>query len=229
MRSEAESSALVDAVLKRTAEAYRGKDPAHRDDHIQNVIANCRAIFHEVRCDQELVELSAALHDVGPRDFAINADDEPSSRNIGSETLREFGVPEFRIATILDCIRTASWEHHIRDGSPSSVEAFVLRDADLLEAIGAQGVARVFAFAGANSLSLKWTHLRPDSPRRLSPNRIGIDKSPFTHFETKLLWIQELLYSNIAKTEARRRHDFLLKFLDEYSREQNWHRDDNLQ
>ena len=41
-------------------------------------------------------------------------------------------------------------------------------------------------------------------------------------FETKLLWVRELIFSKIAKEEAERRHAFLLQFVDQYALEQNW-------
>jgi uncharacterized protein len=223
MKSGAKGSALVDAVLMRTEEKQRGKDPAHSMDHIRNVIANCRAIFREVTCDHELVELGAALHDLGPRLFANEASHQAAAPNAGLEILKALGVPEPRVEKIFNCIRTASWEYHIQGGTPCCVEAFVLRDADLLEAIGAQGIARVFAFAGSHGLPLTWTDIRANRLRRLAPNKDGPDPSPFVHFETKLLWVQDLLFSEVAKAEACRRRAFLLQFLEEYDRELRWH------
>jgi uncharacterized protein len=215
---------LLEAILSRIAAAPgEVSDVAHQVDHIRHVVHNCRQIFPEVSCNQRVTLLAACLHDVAPRLEGIRFGDAAfRSAEAARDLLWGFECSEEEIAAVQECIRTASWEFHLRGGHPASVEAYVLRDADFLEAIGAHGTARVFGFAGSRGLPLSWNGLNPDKPRRLQPLADRPDPTPFYHFESKLLWIRDLLYSNTAKAEAERRHAFLADFLQQYRRENEW-------
>jgi uncharacterized protein len=213
---------IVRQIIKKVKTIQENNDPAHGIGHVLDVIRNCRMIFREIECEQEVVLLAACLHDIVSRSDVDNpGDSSDRSANRAVNILRRFGVTASTIEKVSTCIRTSSWEHHVRGGSPSNTESYVLRDADLLESIGARGISRVFAFAGAHRLSLKWTHIDVAKPRRLDASADSLE-SPFRHFETKLLWVQELMFSNIPKVEASRRHGFLLQFIKQYKSELKW-------
>ena len=76
----------------------------------------------------------------------------------------------------------------------------------------------MFAFAGGYRLGLEWTHIDARNPRKLvaSTNQL---EGPFLHFETKLLWVEELMRSKIAKAQAQQRHEFMIAFLCQYEGE----------
>jgi uncharacterized protein len=216
------TSKIISKILEHVKHPQKINDGAHSIDHVMDVVRNCLTIFQEIECDQEVVLLAACLHDTVPRSDLINpGNSSVHSAEDAAKTLRRLRVPLSTIERVSSCIRTASWEHHVRGGVPSNVESYVLRDADLLESIGARGIARIFAFAGAHRLSLEWTDIDSENPRKLTPNADKLE-SPFHHFETKLLWVRELMFSHIAKAEALRRHAFLLQFVRQYTSERNW-------
>jgi uncharacterized protein len=155
-------SAMVVKALERIDENQTGSDTAHDADHVRNVIRNCCLIFREVDCDQEIVLLAASLHDFVPRRQLSNPGDAAGhSADASRRLLLSWGIDEAAAFRVANCIRTASWEHHARGGVPADKESHVLRDADLLESIGARGIARMFAFAGAHESCLEWTNIRP--------------------------------------------------------------------
>jgi uncharacterized protein len=214
---------LVLKALSLVEDIQKQNDVAHSQDHVRNVLRNCQVILREISCDSEIVLLAACLHDVIARQSLIDPGSSAEfSAKSAPEILDGLQISVAAIQRVSGCIRTASWEHHVRGGVPNDVESYVLRDADLLEAIGARGIARLFAFAGAHRLSLDWTGIRTDSLRRLQPDVRKLDESPFRHFETKLLWIRELMFSNTAKSEADRRHSVLLRYIEQYASELSW-------
>ncbi|MEM2458581.1 MAG: phosphohydrolase, partial [Archaeoglobaceae archaeon] len=81
---------------------------------------------------------------------------------------------------------------------PKTLEAKVLSDADKLDAIGATGVARAFMVAGEKGRGVQET---------------------LRHFEEKLLKLKDLLYTDTAKSLAKRRHEFLVQFYEQIKRE----------
>jgi uncharacterized protein len=225
--AEVLSMRALPQIVKDTLEEVKHlqvvNDRAHDIGHVINVAANCLTILQEVECNQEVALLAACLHDAVPRLHLANPGDSANhSADEATNILSRLGSPASTIERVSSCIRTASWEHHVRGGVPCSAESYVMRDADLLESVGARGIVRIFAFAGAHELSMEWTNIDRESPKRLIPNADELE-SPFRHFETKLLWVRELIFSNIARAEAERRHAFLLQFLTQYALEQSWH------
>jgi uncharacterized protein len=213
---------IINELLESIEACQNDNDKAHGIDHVLCVITNCRAIFQEVACNQEIVLFAACLHDTVSR----KASRTPSeSANHAAEQagrwLVPLGVNESIVHEVSDCIRTASWEQYLRSNVPLKPEAHVLRDADLLESIGARGVARVFTFAGAHDLGLDWTNINSKNVKTLTPS-IDELEGPFKHLETKLLRVKDMMYSEVARVEAERRHKFLLSFIDQYESELNW-------
>jgi uncharacterized protein len=126
--------------------------------------------------------------------------------------------PGDRVAGVGDgATEDGSEEATVGDGSPAeTVEALVLQDADNLDAIGAVGVARAFAFGGAHG-SLLWD----EHP---VPERGNFDPDPeradtLGHFRSKLLHLAEHMNTKSARDLAAERHAFLEAFVDRFERE----------
>lgn len=102
-----------------------------------------------------------------------------------------------------------------------SLEAKVVRDADWLDAIGARGVARVFAFEQAHGAKEMGRPMDdPEGlPITIDMNITGPDMSPIYHFFTKLLKIYPLLETAAGRRLGRERHKFMVEFLRQYQRE----------
>src|SRR5262249_49909593 len=141
---------------------------------VDQVAKNAYRLSSEVNCDK-LVLLSAAyFHDVVSRfsgqGYTLAVE---KSAKVAGEELRKLGLSAQCITRIQSCIRTASWEFAASGGSPDSIEAYVLRDADFLEATGAHGLARVFAFSGSAGRPINWHDVDLNFPPRLPPSLKG--------------------------------------------------------
>lgn len=143
-------------------------------------------------CDRQITELAALLHD---------ADDHKLFHTEHNANARAFlereGLPPERIERICAAIESVSFSQN-RGRRPETIEGQIVQDADRLDAIGAVGVARCFAFGGE--------HGRP------------LEES-IAHFHEKLLLLKDLMNTDTAKRMAARRHAFLEAFLREYADE----------
>ena len=94
-----------------------------------------------------------------------------------------------------------------------------MRDADWLEALGARGVARACAFAGAFGKPLGVVEWDPAYPPQLQMNTSAADPSVMHHFFSKLLWMEGKLLTKTARELAVSRHQFMVAFLNAYGEE----------
>ena len=136
--------------VRRKVEVYyaaRGQSVAHRMDHIQRVRAHAEVIVgHFPGADCELLTLAVLLHDV-MSPFDRKERHVRLSMNTARRILNGVRYPPARTECVLAIIAEHSTEEP-REGPLSSVEAQILFDADKLDGVGANGIARAFALKG---------------------------------------------------------------------------------
>ncbi|HDI73799.1 MAG TPA: HD domain-containing protein [Candidatus Korarchaeota archaeon] len=203
-------------------ERVRKNDIAHGWDHIECVVSLARRIGEREGANMRVLIPAAYFHDIVSRE-SVGEHEEHSraSANEAANFLRGMGFSDGEIEKIIRTIVTASYEAYERGIEPDLLEAKVLRDADLLDAMGARGVARAFAFAGAYGCpeglgKLEWD---PRNPPKLKMNLKGPDPSAIYHFASKLLWLKDLILTEEGKRLAKGRHEFMIEFLERYGKE----------
>lgn len=102
------------------------------------------------------------------------------------------------------------------------LEALVVRDADRLDALGAIGIARTFAFGGARGRELYDPGESPTLHQSQTEYRRS-GKSSLIHFYEKLLHLRQRIYTPAAQPLAQQRHDYLEGFLQQFLAEWEGH------
>ena len=183
----------VENALKYIGELFRGRADGHGADHSVRVYRNVLKIAaHYEECDVTLVSVAAILHDVDDYKLFQTANNANARAFLVAEGV-DFAVCE----RIIDIINAVSFSKN-RDRAPESLEAAIVRDADRLDAIGAVGIARTFAYGGRNGRSQ--------------------DES-VKHFYDKLLLLQDMMNTGAAREMAEKRHAFMESFLAELDEE----------
>lgn len=178
---------------------FLGEGTGHDYFHLKRVVENALKIGKAENANLFLVELSAWLHDVG--DYKLH-DGVDRSEELVKEFLLTQNLSDELIDKVNEIISQVSFS---KGNSVTSLEAKVVQDADRLDAIGAIGIARAFAFGGSRGREL-WN---PDQPESTSVQ----------HFYDKLLKLKDLMNTETAKVIAEKRHRFLEEFLDQFYEE----------
>lgn len=184
---------IINYALKYIEELFKNESTGHDYEHTLRVYKTAMEIAKSHKeANMFYVELASLLHDV---------DDPKLFKTENNENARKFlisqSVPEKDIENIIQIINEISFSKN-KDKKPSSIEAMIVQDADRLDAIGAIGIARTFAYGGKNNRPLQ---------------------SSIDHFYDKLLLIKDKLNTEEAKRIAVKRHQVLLNFLEEYKKE----------
>lgn len=187
-------------ILQKTREfvcAQMAKnDAAHDVGHIFRVVALTRQLCGAYpEADAFRAELLAWLHDMS---------DDKLSSNVGAESvseyLRSIGTDEQTVTFIAQALPYISYRKHPRLSPEVALEIRIVQDGDRIDAMGAVGIARTFAYGGAKGRSLQ------DS---------------LHHFDEKLLRLYDLLSTEEAKRIAQPRHAFLQEFYRSFRAEQH--------
>lgn len=187
------NDAIIPATISYIQDLFRGNSGGHDAAHSLRVYRNALRIAEaEPGCDTEIVALAALLHD---------ADDHKLFRTENNANARSFltarKVAPEKIERICEAINAVSFSRN-RGKRPQTIEGQIVQDADRLDALGAIGVARTFAYGGEHGRLL--------------------DES-VEHFHEKLLLLKGELNTETARKLAEPRHAFLERFLEEYERE----------
>ena len=184
---------LESKAIDYITELFRGDAGGHDADHTLRVYRNALALAErEPDCDRTVVALAALLHDADDRKL-FRTEDNANARQF----LEQNDVPDEQIERICGAINAVSFTQN-RGRRPSTLEGQLVQDADRLDALGAVGVARTFAYGGAHG----------------RPLQDSID-----HFYDKLLLLKDELNTEAARQMAEERHAFLEAFLREYEKE----------
>jgi uncharacterized protein len=187
---------------------YDDRDPVHDFDHVLRVLALARRIGQAEGADMAIVETAVLLHDIqraDEHDHAVSAADEARA------ILSQLDPPP--PAGFIDAVAHAIAAHRFRNTiTPETLEAKVVFDADKLDAIGAIGVARAYAYSGMirrklwGDVPLGYTGDSPDHTAR-------------HEFVYKLARIQDRMQTETGRALARERHAYMAAFFARLERE----------
>lgn len=182
---------------------YEGAHSSHDFDHVLRVLALAEHIARAEGGDLEVVQAAALLHDIGRAEEMRTGEDHAQ---IGARRAREIlaGHPPEKVEAVVAAIAA----HRFRgDPPPTTPEARALFDADKLDAMGAIGIARAFAYAGAHGQRL-W--VPPEVA--LAQGDGTPDHTPVHEFVLKLSRLREAMTTPTGRALAEERHAFMVQF-----------------
>lgn len=209
---------LIENTVAFVKEKLKGAEAGHDWFHIERVWKLSKKIADTETCNMEVVELAALLHDIADPKF--HNGDETLALAVSRDFLESQQVAEDVIGQVLFIIKNISFKNRGDVPQDLPVELKVVQDADRIDAIGAIGVARTFNFGGFKNNPMYDPEVEP----KLNMSKEEYKKSDGTtinHFYEKLLLLKDLMNTDKGKEIAGERHEFMLKFLDQFYKEWN--------
>jgi len=203
---------VIDSI-KNEVIKIMDNDPAHDFEHVMRVYSNAQKISKQEKANQKLVLSAALLHDVVsyPKSDKRSKFSSIDSAKKSKLILKKYNFTTEEIIIIFNAIADHSFS---QNKIPQTLEGKILQDADRLDALGAIGIARVFATSG----SLNRSFYNIDDPfctkRKPDDNLWAVD-----HFFNKLLKLEFMMNTKSGKIEAKRRTKVLREFLKQLKNE----------
>jgi uncharacterized protein len=191
-----------------------GEGTGHDWWHIERVRNNAQAISRgEKNIDKFIVELAVLLHDVGDRKVIKKEEDDFSNADA---FLKDQKVPDQVREKVMFIIQNMSFSKSLtKKRDNESIEFQIMQDADRLDALGAIGIARAFAFGGSKNRPLYDPTKKAQSTRTTKAYR-KLNSSSFHHFEEKVLLLRDLMNTKTAKKIAAKRHAYIENYMKQF-------------
>jgi uncharacterized protein len=204
-------------IVDRTAEYVRTQmaDDATGHDwwHVWRVWQTAKRLAECEGADLFVVELAALLHDVA--DWKLHDGDLSAGPRAARKWLQRLEVDESVIAHVCEVVGGISFKGAGVATPMATIEGQCVQDADRLDAIGAVGVARCFAFGGAKNRLI----FDPEAPPELHASFEDYRKKSgpsINHFYEKLLLLKDRMQTDSGRVLAAERHQFLETYLTQF-------------
>lgn len=202
---------MIEAAKRYIADVFAHDFSGHDVFHTLRVLSLAERIAQNEGANMEIVQLAALLHDVDDRKLSPET-------HLNQGRARAFlcsqGMDEAKIDAICHIIAQISFKGS-DTVTPDTLEGQCVQDADRLDAIGAIGIARTFAFGGSRNRKMY-------DPAELPV--IGMDAAAYAkneghtinHFYEKLLLLKDMMNTQTARAIAEKRHIYMEEFLQEF-------------
>ena len=193
-----------------------GEGSGHDWWHVYRVWKNAVQIAKREDVDLFVVELAALLHDIA--DWKFNDGNEDIGPQLAREWLESLNVEENEISNVCQIIQDISFKGSGVVTNMKTQEGKIVQDADRLDAMGAIGIGRAFAYGGSKGREMYNPDLKPEKHNSLEQYKKS-QSSSINHFYEKLLLLKELMNTDTAKKIAEKRHVVMLNYLDDFLQE----------
>ena len=209
---------MIEKTKDFVKEKLYGEGSGHDWFHIERVYNLSKFIAEKENADLFIVEMTSLLHDIDDWKFSNDTDTNTTTTE---NFLASISVPKNDINKIISIIKTMSFKGGVVDSTQNSIEGKVVQDSDRLDAIGAIGIARTFAYGGSKGRQIYDPSINPIEFNSLEQVK-NAENHTVNHFYEKLLKLKDLMNTNTAKEIAQKRHKFMENFLEEFYSEWNF-------
>jgi uncharacterized protein len=210
----------VEQLVARTAEhvkeALGGDSSGHDWWHAHRVWTMAARIGHEEAADPLVVALAAIVHDLG--DAKLTGFEPTPASHPARALLTSLGATPEIVDHVVEIACDLSFKGADVPTPMPTIEGRVVQDADRLDALGAIGIARAFAYGGSRGQPIYTPGETLGRHRSLAEYR-GSTSSTVGHFHEKLLLLRDRMNTPSGRRIADARHAYLETFLAEFHRE----------
>lgn len=206
---------MTESVIKFVKGIFAYDCSGHDYHHTMRVYRLAMQIAEQENADMLIVQLAALLHDVD--DVKLSPETHEAKKNaVGF--MKNNGVDDKVIASVCKIIDEVSFAG-TDSVVPSTLEGKCVQDADRLDAIGAIGIARTFAYGGSKGRKIHDPDIKPMTNMNKADYNQNHNSTSINHFYEKLLLLKDMMNTETAKKMTMHRQAVMEDFLEEFMAE----------
>ena len=194
---------------------FSGDSSDHDYYHTIRVYKLATKIAKQENADVKIVQLVALLHDFD--DIKLSPDTYVTKKNaVDFMTINKIDGKRIEaVCKIIDEVSFAGTDSVV----PDTIEGKCVQDADRLDAIGAIGIARTFAYGGSKGRRIHDPDIKPMTNMNKADYNQNHNSTSINHFYEKLLLLKDMMNTESAKKMAMHRQAVMEDFLEEFMAE----------
>ena len=211
----------IEKLKPLVLEIFKAECSGHGIDHLERTLRNAMYIQSKEGGDELIIGISSYLHDihrllqnkyhryVSPQDSIV----------LVKQILSNIDLTNSQIDKICYCIENHE-KYNWNGNNVDDINTLILQDADNLDAIGAIGIARAFAYGSVNGIPIYSENIE----RVINNNYVendNLESSTIQHFYDKLLKLGDNMNTETAKNMAKKRVKFIQEYINEFMNEVN--------
>lgn len=203
---------LIRETEKYIRSVFASEATGHDELHIFRVRDKALAISRSEpqKADSLVIEMGALLHDLGDHKLF-----DRSPREMITEFLTAQSAPYDLIGRCCQIAEEISFKGNGVKTPLSTFEGAVIQDADRLDALGAVGIARTFAYGGSKGRPIYRPEIEPENHNNFESYK-NSEAPTINHFYEKLLLLKDQMNTQTGKVMAEKAHNFMMEFLQRF-------------
>ena len=202
---------IISDALEFVKNTFNDDFSGHDYFHTLRVYKMAMKIAEQENANLTIVQLAALLHDVD--DIKLSPETYVN-KDRAVTFLRNHDIAEEVIKTICNIIDEISFKG-TDTITPETIEGKCVQDADRLDAIGAIGIARTFAYGGSHNRIIHDPEIKPTVNMNADKYQCHISTS-INHFYEKLFLLKDLMNTDTAKKIAEQRENYMRAYISEF-------------
>jgi len=210
---------VIEKIKEQVYELLKNDNSGHGMDHINRVLDLSMKFAEEESANEEVVALIALLHDVD--DYKLFGEENAKHLTNAKSFMENANVADDIQKQVLDAIIAIGYSKRLKDVIPNSLEAKIVSDADMCDAVGVCGILRTHQYSLKYNKHFFDKNIFPVNDRDVTDCKGKCADSSVCHIFEKILKLKKLMLTKSGKKEIEKRRQITIDILYHLFEEEN--------
>ena len=202
---------MIEKVKKQVSELLDKDNSGHGMDHINRVLELSLKFAEKENANKDIVSLIALLHDVD--DYKLFGIDNADNLTNAKKIMEDCNVDKNTQEQVCLALNNIGYSKRLKGCCPTTLEGKIVSDADMCDALGANGILRVYTYSLKNGKPFFNKDIFPIEDMTAEKYTRRCADSSVCHIFEKILKLKSLMLTKSGKEEAKSRHQIIVDFL----------------
>ena len=202
---------MIEKIRNLVIKLLGAEGSGHGMDHVERVFKLAMRFAENEVCNKEIVAVAVLLHDVD--DYKIFGTAGESELPNATRILSEVGADETTKEQVLDIIKNMGYSKYLKGIRPKTIEGMIVSDADMCDAIGANGILRTYKYNIKHGGGFFDRNIWPVEDFDSESYKTSAPSTAVCHMFEKMLKIKGIMMTESGKKEAEKRQEIMIDFL----------------
>ena len=210
---------MIEKVKKQVYGLLNKDNSGHGNDHIDRVLELSLKFAQKETANKDVVALIALLHDVD--DYKLFGEENAENLTNAKSIMNKANVPNDIQNQVLSSLKCIGYSKLLKGFRPTTIEGKIVSDADMCDALGVNGVLRVYKYSMKNGKPFFDKNVFPIEDMTADKYTRKCADSSVCHIFEKILKLKDLMMTESGKQEAQERHQIIVDILYHLFEEEN--------